>query len=212
MTMKIIIKRFIVGIIQKYRKRGCKHIANNAYIEKNVRIYNRDNIIMEESTNINSGAIIMNTRAKFIMKKWSGAAFGLTVITGGHISVPGKFHKMITNSDKELLDVNHEYDADIIVEEDVWLAANVTLLRGIRIGRGAIVGAGSVIRNNVPPYTILTGNPAKIVGFRFTPEEALIHEQALFKEDERMSIEELTNNYNKYFIKRLKEIKSFLKN
>ena len=64
-------------------------------------VYNPSNLYMEEMTNIDAGATIMNTRAKFIMKRYSGAAFGLTVITGGHISVPGKHHKQITNKIKD---------------------------------------------------------------------------------------------------------------
>lgn len=42
---------------------------------------------MDGYTNIDAGATIMNTRAKFVMKKWSGAAIGLLAVTGNHMSV-----------------------------------------------------------------------------------------------------------------------------
>ena len=100
---------------------------------------------------------------------------------------------------------------DIVVEEDVWIGTNVTLLPGITVGRGAIVGSGSICRNNVPPYAIVQGNIAKVVGFKFSPEEIITHEKALYEADERLDLELLKDNYDKYFIKRIKEIRSNLK-
>lgn len=155
------------------------------------------------------GGVIMNTRAKFIMKKWSGAAFGLTVITGGHISIPKRFFKDITDKDKDILDPGKSYDKDIIVEEDVWIGSKVTLLKGAHLGRGCVVGSNACVRNAVPPYSTVIGNPAKVVGFKFTPEEIIEHEKALYPEEERLPLELLEKNYNKYFISRIKEIKEF---
>ena len=52
---------------------------------------------------------------------------------------------------------------EIIIEEDVWLATNVTVLAGVRIKRGSIVAAGAVVTHNVEPYTIVGGVPAQII-------------------------------------------------
>ena len=52
-------------------------------------------------------------------------------------------------------------EAAIILEEDVWLGANVVVLRGIRIGRGAVVGAGAVVTRSVPAYEVWAGVPAR---------------------------------------------------
>ena len=149
---------------------------------------------MDELTNIDRGAVIMNTKAKFIMKKYSGAAIGLTVITGNHLSPLGIWRKFVTEEMKEQLDENHNLDKDIIVGEDVWIGANVTLLAGTDIGRGAIIGAGSVVRTKVPPYAIVTGNPAKIMGFVFDPKQTLEHEALLYPEHERLSKDFLEKN------------------
>ena len=74
---------------------------------------------MDGYTNIDAGATIMNTRAKFVMKKWSGAAIGLLAVTGNHMSVVWKSLKHINDKDKDVFDINHEMDKDIVVEEDV---------------------------------------------------------------------------------------------
>ncbi len=187
------------------------HITKSSMISRGVNIYNPNNIYMEENTNINPGAIIRNTKANFVMKKGSGAAHGLTVSTGNHMSIPGLLMKQVTEKIKEKYDINHEYNNDVVVEEDVWIASNVTLLSGVTIGRGGVIGAGAVIRKNTPPYSLVLGNPAKVVGFRFTPAEVVEHEKFLYPEEERLSIELLEKNYQKYYIKRIKEIKDFLK-
>jgi len=51
----------------------------------------------------------------------------------------------------------------VIIEEDVWIGANVTILPGIIIGKCSLIGAGSVVTKSVPPYSIAFGNPAKVV-------------------------------------------------
>ena len=188
-----------------------KNIKRSSSVYYSAHVYNPDNLYMEENTNIDGGATIMNGRAKFIMKKWSGAAINLLVITGNHMSVVGKSLKQITDKTKEQLDINHEMDKDIVVDEDVWIAARVTLLSGTHLGRGCEVGSGSVIRGNVPPYAVVIGNPGKVVGFRFTPEEVIEHEKKLYPETERMPKELLDKNYEKYFLRRIKDIQQLTK-
>lgn len=77
------------------------------------------------------------------------------------------------------------------------------------IGRRAQIGAGTYVRTNVPPYAIMIGNPGKIIGFRMSPEEIVEYEKNKYPIEERLSVEELQKNYEKYFLKRWKEIKEF---
>jgi acetyltransferase-like isoleucine patch superfamily enzyme len=51
----------------------------------------------------------------------------------------------------------------VVIFDHVWIGANSVILKGVTIGEGAIVGAGSVVTKDVPPYTIVAGNPAKII-------------------------------------------------
>ena len=78
------------------------------------------------------------------------------------------------------------------------------------IGRYARIGAGTYIRGNVLPYAIMIGNPAKIVGFMYSPEEVEEFEKNVFPEEERIDLEKYRQDYKKYFIDRRKEIKGFL--
>jgi acetyltransferase-like isoleucine patch superfamily enzyme len=54
----------------------------------------------------------------------------------------------------------------IIIEDDAWLGVGVRVLEGVTIGRGAIIGAASVVIHDVPPYAIVVGVPARVIGTR----------------------------------------------
>ena len=56
---------------------------------------------------------------------------------------------------------------DTVVGNDVWIGQNVTILPGVSIGDGAIIGAESVVAGDVAPYTIVAGNPARLIRRRF---------------------------------------------
>ena len=86
---------------------------------------------------------------------------------------------------------------DVVIEEDVWMGANVSILYK-RIGRGAIVACGAVCTHDIPPYAIVAGVPAKIIKFRYTLEEIIKHEKILYNEDERYTKDYLISIFTKY--------------
>lgn len=76
--------------------------------------------------------------------------------------------------------VNHRFDnpeipmnkqgaADekpVFIGNDVWIGARVIILPGVKIGDGAVIGAGAVVTKDVPPYSVVGGNPAKVLKYR----------------------------------------------
>ncbi|MEY2793958.1 MAG: hypothetical protein RJA76_1950 [Bacteroidota bacterium] len=58
----------------------------------------------------------------------------------------------------------------IIVEDEVWIGTNALILSGVTIGKGAIVAAGAVVTKDVPAYSVVGGNPAKVIKYRFKEE------------------------------------------
>lgn len=183
----------------------------SAHILVNNVIRNRRNLIMGENATLNSQCVIMNDRARVIIKKNAGSARQFLAITGNHMSIVGLNVKQVTNKVKDDNDANKEYDKDIIVEEDVWIGARVSVLSGVTLGRGSEIGTGAVVRTSIPPYSVVVGNPAKIVGFRFTPDEILEHEKALYPENERIPQERLEKNYEKYYLSKINEIRAYLR-
>lgn len=84
--------------------------------------------------------------------------------------------------DTKVWSVNHRFDdADrpwmlqgwdkkpVVIEDDVWLGANVFVMPGVTIGHGAIVSAGAVVSKSIPPYALVSGNPGRVIGWRRKP-------------------------------------------
>lgn len=179
------------------------YIDRTSRVRFPVLIKGIENVYLYENTCILGGAKILATKARFVMKKNSSASEGLTVVTGNHPYYKGEPFRI-----KAALDV--QIAKEVIVEEDVVLYTNVTLLAGVVVGRGAVVGSGSVCRTSIPPYAIVLGNPAKVIGFKLFPKQIVEHEKALYPENECLSLEFLEKNYAKYFTRKISEINSFL--
>jgi carbonic anhydrase/acetyltransferase-like protein (isoleucine patch superfamily) len=75
-------------------------------------------------------------------------------------------------SDKSNTDLHYfEVNRLTTIGNDVWIGSRAILIDGVTIGDGAIVGAGAVVTKDVPPYAIVGGIPARIIKYRFEPEE-----------------------------------------
>ena len=168
------------------------------FIHNNVSLGPESKFIMQVGT----------PSGKFVAKHHASIGAGLTVITNNHATTGVDIKQWFSDAAE-----NNEGDThkDVIVEEEVWCGANVTLLLGVTIGRGAIIGAGSVVRTSIPPYSIVTGNPAKVVGFKFRVDEIIEHEKELYIESERIPKADLEKNYKKYFLDRTSEIRSYIR-
>ena len=65
------------------------------------------------------------------------------------------------------------FKGDTVIGNDVWIGYNATIMPGINIGDGAIIATNAVVTKDVPPYSIVGGNPAKLIRYRF--EEKIIN-------------------------------------
>ena len=139
-----------------------------------------------DNVGIGPHAALSTPNAKIIIKGNCAIAEHLTIHTGNHVRVIGKFVTDITEANKP-----KGFDEDVIIEKDVWIGSNVTILAGVHIGRGATIAAGAVVNKDVPPYSIVGGVPAKVIKFYWTIEDIIQHEEKLYLENERFSREEL---------------------
>jgi maltose O-acetyltransferase len=110
---------------------------------------------------------------------------GVSLLGGNHnTSVIGRF--MCNVHEKRPDD-----DLDIVIDNDVWVGARATILKGVTVGRGAIVAAGAVVTQDVAPYSIVGGVPARRLRYRWTAEEIREHEKTLYEPADRLSGTEL---------------------
>lgn len=138
-----------------------------------------ENIECGNSVSIGVGSILFCTRARIVFMGHFVSGPHLTIITGDHMPVVGKYLDTVTDEDKDIVDKAHDYDQDVVIEEDVWAGANVTILKGVTIGRGCIIAAGAVVTKDMPPYSIVGGVPAKVIKKRWDAKQIDEHERLL---------------------------------
>lgn len=168
-------KRLLKKIIYRNRFNNVS-IGDYCLIDKNstLKEYSRaamysdiKNSIICEYTSIGRNSRVINAQiGKFCSISWNctiGATMHPynTITTNAFPYVPemGKF----VNERKQKIVMT-------TVKNDVWIGCNSVILPGVTIENGAIIGAGAVVTKNVPPYAIVAGVPAKIIGYRFNDE------------------------------------------
>lgn len=176
----------IESFISLLYKRCMKKCGNKVKIHPLTSVYfGLDNLSIGNDVSIPRYAHIFCTEAPLTIGNKVVFGPAPTIVTGNHrVNVVGKY----------IVDINEklpENDNEVIIEDDIWVGANVTILMGVKLARGSIVAAGAVVTKSCPPYSIIGGVPAGVLKFRFTINEVLIHEKELYPIEKRFTRAEL---------------------
>ncbi|MEW9108874.1 2,3,4,5-tetrahydropyridine-2,6-dicarboxylate N-acetyltransferase [Cytobacillus gottheilii] len=109
-----------------------------------------DNAVIMMGASINIGAVI-----------GEGTMIDMNVVLGGRATVGKNCH---IGAGSVLAGVIEPPSAKpVVVEDDVVIGANAVVLEGVTVGKGAVVAAGAIVIDDVPPYTVVAGTPAKVI-------------------------------------------------
>lgn len=105
-------------------------------------------------------------------------SIGSDVMLANHVAIVGGDHIFRTVGIPTFA-APREHWRPTRIEDNCWIGHGAIILNGATIGQGAIVAAGSIVTHNVAPYDIVAGNPARVVGSRFTQAQQREHEALL---------------------------------
>ena len=158
--------------------------------------------------------IIWNTEnAKLVVGNFCSIAGNVNIYLGGNhrtdwvTTYPfGHIHTSIFNNFNGL--GHPSTKGDVIIGNDVWIGDNVTIMSGVNIGDGVVIANNSHVVKNIEPYSLVGGNPAKLIKYRFTPQqiEKLLEIKWWYWDDEKINTFTplLCNNNIDEFIKGVK--------
>jgi maltose O-acetyltransferase len=148
------------------------------------RSLTKQNIIIGKNCSLH-GVIICNKNGKLSIGNYTTIRFKSIVGIEEYISIGN--HVIISNNvsifdnnnhptspikrknmsesgfESDLWHWEHSKSAPIIIEDNVWVGQNASILKGVTIGRGSIIAMNAVVTKSVPSFSIVAGNPAKIV-------------------------------------------------
>lgn len=134
-------------------KNYCSFADNSFIVNSNISDY----------TSVGRNSTIINaTIGKFCSISWN-----VTVGATKHYTDRISTHAFPYIINYGFCDKDDKIIEPVIVGNDVWIGANAIIMPNIRIGSGSVIGANSVVTKDVPPYSIVVGNPAKVLRFRF---------------------------------------------
>lgn len=154
--------------VSSKRERDAIKVGSHCYISGQLLVFRHDGRIrIGEWVYIGPGSTI-----------WSASNAGVTI--GNRVAISMNVHIHDTDShpidatkrfeqNKEILTTGHPTEIDqipsspIIIEDDVWIGLNAVVLKGVTLGKGSIVSAMSVVTRSVPPFTVVAGNPARVI-------------------------------------------------
>jgi len=176
-------------IIQRLRGRATCRTGSNVKLMPSARIRN----ILGKTENISIGAhsiiqgelLLFAHGGKISIGDWSYIGEGSRIWSASEISIG---HRVLISHNVNILDnlthpisarerheqfraialSGHPHDISlneksVCLHDDVWVGAGAHILKGVTVGEGAIIGAGSVVTKDVPAWTIVAGNPAKVI-------------------------------------------------
>lgn len=115
-----------------------------------------------------------NYNGTMVIGNYCSFAVGVQFIPGNHPMTKVSTHPLFHRAEYGCVKIQKKTSPPILtkVGHDVWIGRNALILPNCRnIGNGAVIGAGAVVTHDVEPYTIVAGNPAKVIRKRFSDDE-----------------------------------------
>lgn len=144
------------------------NVIRTWYLERVLKILSPDsankfqsNIYISNARNISIGHNCQINEFVFIQS----AFIGSHVMIAPHVAILSSSHKF-SRTDIPMILQGATDNNPPIIHDDVWIGRNAVIMPGVKIGKGCIVGAGAIVTKDAPPYSIVGGVPAKLIGTR----------------------------------------------
>lgn len=177
--IKNVIRKILSPIFLRIKNKKNKTFIEEAYFSLNHNFHKgvmlRKGSEITPETTLDKYSYISGPRSFVdgaIIGKYCSIARQVTIGIKGHNYNWVTTSPIITSPMYGFIDnnIDEPQKDNVIIGNDVWIGMNVMIMRGIKIGDGAVVAAGSIVTKDVEPYSIVGGNPARHIKYRFSQD------------------------------------------
>lgn len=148
---------FIPGLVQiRGNDRGRIVVGNNCSLDTLARLFAANDALLKIEDNVGIGPYN-------IINAFDDCHIGRNSMLGPYVNINCADHGMVPG---EPMRFQCGCYGPVVIGEDCWICSHAVVLMGVSIGEGAVVAAGAVVNQDVPPFAIVAGVPAKVVGDR----------------------------------------------
>lgn len=133
-----------------------KRLDGFPYVQANVTIWRTDRLEVGAHFGVNCGTYI---------NAIGGVEIGNYVLIGANVVISSGMHPI--ENEMPPVFARPTIPKKIVIEDDVWIAANAVIMPGVRLAKGTVVGANAVVTKDTEPYAVVAGAPAKHIRFRY---------------------------------------------
>ena len=171
-----------------YYKNRLKKMGKNVFIDVGVVIWQPGNVEIDDYSYIDTYVTILGGRknhgfvkiGKYVevasncvlagrggikLGDHVGIGAGSKIYSGTHLyrRPDREDTELLSGSIVAPLDEQHVVEKPVVMEDYAWMGVNSIVVPGVTIGKGAVIGAGSMVNNDIPPFSIAVGSPAKVI-------------------------------------------------
>lgn len=171
MTLVQTLWRYYIRLVNPSCTIRSASLSKNVHFEKGVTIETGSHVQADKIgkyTYINKYCLIEKNT---ILGRFCSIAYNVKIGLGSHPVDWVSTHQFAYDPKYKFVKESRQFEnkekTKTVIGNDVWIGANVIILAGVNIGDGAIIGANSLVTEDVEPYAIVHGTPAKFSRYRF---------------------------------------------